>query len=381
MDFLKKCHCRQETLTDEDKPNAIDKASAMNKMREREIGPERAIANNLINKVDTNTTSTPNTPSDVEKGDWCMIDLTESRDVIIRSTYDGVVTLKHLIGYGSYGRVYRANIHHKGCNSTVAVKVMIYDAKNSDKILQEIHVMMQLQHNNIVCALRHMSWKRIPNELEDKFTIQNMHQTWIIQEYCDGGNLADAVKSGRLSQTNSERDFKLMLSLLIDVAKAMAYMHKHNVIHGDLKCANIMLNTGGPTSYHRLIAKVGDFGLSHILANHVTHVYTVNMGTITHMSHEMLRSGQMSRASDVYAFGMVLFEVLTGLKPFAGMLQGAVVEQVLVSRLQPAFPTYTPETYINLIQECWNHEPSKRPTFDILITKIQVIKDDIKTTD
>lgn len=374
MNYLLKCKCKPQTLTDENKPSALENATSAETTYPREY----VVPTNL-KQTYTNASNTPNTPSDVEKGDWCMVDLTESADTSIRNTYDGVVTLKHLIGYGSYGRVYRANIHHDGCNSTIAVKVMIYDAKNTKKILQEINVMTQLHHKNIVCAIRHMSWKRIPNEEEEDLNaIKNMHQTWIVQEYCDGGNLADAVKSGRLSQTNTERDFRLMLYLLLDVAHAMAYMHKHNVIHGDLKCANIMLNTGGPALYHRFVAKVGDFGLSHILLNHVTHVYTANMGTITHMSHEMLRSGQMSRASDVYAFGMVMFEVLTGKKPYDGLMQGAVVEQVLVSNKQPVFPEYTPQNFIDLIKECWHSKPEKRPTFDSLIVSIESIKQSLK---
>lgn len=327
---------------------------------------------------DSLRSSCENTPTDIEKGDWITIDLTESLNVSVRETYAGTVSLKHLIGYGSYGRVYRANIHYNGINSTVAVKVMIYDAKSTDKILQEINVMTQLRHKNIVCALRNMSWKRIPNEEEDDLNVKNLHQTWIVQEYCDGGTLSDAVKSGRLNMTNQKQDLLLILRLLLDVSEAMSYMHKHNVIHGDLKCSNIMLNTGGPSNHNRFVAKVCDFGLSHILANHVTHIYTVNMGTISHMSHEMLRFGIMSRASDVYAFGMVMFEVLTGKRPFDGMMQGVVVERVLVSNKQPVFPEHTPEHFVKIIKECWNPEPEKRPTFRELFVKLNKIKDYIK---
>lgn len=84
----------------------------------------------------------------------------------------------------------------------------------------------------------------------------------------------------------------------------MQYLHSRNVLHGDLKMANVLLNkhTGAP---YGQIAKISDFGLSRALQTGETHRSTRTMGTVTHMAPELLRAGKMSAAGDVYAFGIM----------------------------------------------------------------------------
>lgn len=94
-----------------------------------------------------------------------------------------------------------------------------------------------------------------------------------------------------------------LLSRLLDTAKGMAYLHSKGIMHGDLKACNVLLqNLHGEGDQ---VAKISDFGLATVLLNGATHRSTASMGTITHMAPEVLRSGHVSCAADVYSFAIL----------------------------------------------------------------------------
>ena len=89
-----------------------------------------------------------------------------------------------------------------------------------------------------------------------------------------------------------------------DIARGMKYLHDNNVIHGDLKSSNILLqrNAADPRGY---VAKVADFGLSRQMVSGQTHMSTSFFGTVTHMPPEVLMQGHLSLGADIYSFGMI----------------------------------------------------------------------------
>lgn len=91
---------------------------------------------------------------------------------------------------------------------------------------------------------------------------------------------------------------------LRDVACGMQYLHSRNVLHGDLKAANVLLSSNQLAPFGE-VAKVSDFGLSRSLNNGQTHRSTRTVGTVSHMPPELLRVGKKSPAGDVYAFGVM----------------------------------------------------------------------------
>jgi mitogen-activated protein kinase kinase kinase 11 len=108
-----------------------------------------------------------------------------------------------------------------------------------------------------------------------------------------------------------------ILRIARDVACGMSYLHSLSICHGDLKCENVLLARGGtpaPAAVQQvqqdaISAKVSDFGLSRAMGSAVSHLSTNTVGTVTHMPPELLCSGQLRPAADVYSFGIMLWQV------------------------------------------------------------------------
>ncbi|KIY99239.1 hypothetical protein MNEG_8725 [Monoraphidium neglectum] len=152
----------------------------------------------------------------------------------------------------------------------------------------------------------------------------------------------------------------------------MAYLHARNVVHADLKCQNVLL-TSAPWAPWGVSAKISDFGLSKALGLNQTHVTTHSMGTVTHMPPELFKTGRMSPAGDVYAFGVLAWEVLTGRGAFHGLHYAEVIEQVALRGARPPIPPGLPPELSALMQSCWQADPAKRPGFDALVSCFELL--------
>uniref|UniRef100_A0A383WP55 Protein kinase domain-containing protein n=1 Tax=Tetradesmus obliquus TaxID=3088 RepID=A0A383WP55_TETOB len=185
-------------------------------------------------------------------------------------------------------------------------------------------------------------------------------QVWLVLELCTGGTLKDAVTTGRLRLENNIGLVKLY-SRLLETANGMAYLHSKGVLHGDLKAGNVLLqNVHG--SFDQ-VAKISDFGLAAVLLDGATHRSTASMGTITHMAPEVLRSGHISPAADVYSFAIMMWEVFTSRQAYQGLHYGTVVERVVIQKQRPTIPDDMPQEYSLLMSTCWDAEPTSRPSF------------------
>eukprot|EP00775_Hariotina_reticulata_P006955 gene6955-7171_t len=208
-------------------------------------------------------------------------------------------------------------------------------------------------------------------------TAMAVAQVWIVLELCNGGTLKDAVASGYL-KVDSKMELAKMLSRLLDAAAGMAYLHSKGVMHGDLKAGNVLLHSATQSAYGQ-VAKISDFGLAAVLLDGATHRSTASMGTITHCAPEMLRSGHMSPAADVYSFGIMMWELYTNKPAYKGMHYGAVVERVVVQQDRPAIPDHMPEEFALLMRACWDPDPAHRPSFNQIITCLELMLDNLSS--
>ena len=181
-------------------------------------------------------------------------------------------------------------------------------------------------------------------------------ETWLVMEYCDRGNLQDAVDRGAfflqeeggagacgasasspppspLSPSPAPPPMPLLppnmpaiVATAREIAAAMAYLHAQGILHGDLTGANVLLATGPSGSAgaaseggRGFMAKVGDFGFARVLGGGGdASVSTGTYGTVTHCPPELLTAGRLSKAADVYAFGVLCWECYTGRRPWEG---------------------------------------------------------------
>lgn len=121
------------------------------------------------------------------------------------------------------------------------------------------------------------------------------------------GNLKEAIRQKTLMLNNKVKALEVAL-LALDIAKACQAIHKHNIIHGDLKPHNVLL-TGDSDDERGWIGKIADFGLSVKIKRGEQHVSGIQHGTEGYVAPEVLQTRRMVKASDVYSFGIIMWEM------------------------------------------------------------------------
>lgn len=145
-------------------------------------------------------------------------------------------------------------------------------------------------------------------------------------------------------------------------------MFRAQIIHGDLKTGNVLLQPNGKA----FVAKVADFGLSMQMDTQATHISNVKGGTLTHMSPELMQSNQNSPAADVYAFGILMFELFGGKRAWEGMTPPAIMSTVM-QRRRPVFSSSVPVKVVEIATSCWVHNPGDRPSFKEVLHKLDIV--------
>ncbi|GAX78093.1 hypothetical protein CEUSTIGMA_g5535.t1 [Chlamydomonas eustigma] len=177
-------------------------------------------------------------------------------------------------------------------------------------------------------------------------------------------------------------DYAAILDTAVDIAKGMVHLHGCNILHSDLKAQNVLLQSN-PTEPRGFTAKISDFGLSLHIGAQATHVSKVFQGTMTHMAPEILSRGHQSKASDVYAFGVTLWELYTSGVPFSNIPSTLIAYEVAHGDRRPPFPDLDSERehhrpYIALTKRCWDRDASSRPAFEEVLAELQKLREQLK---
>ncbi|CAD7699203.1 unnamed protein product [Ostreobium quekettii] len=220
---------------------------------------------------------------------------------------------------------------------------------------------------------RHLPAKRRSLSPEEEM------ETWVIMEYCDRGSLAQALQSG-LCWTDVDPKFRIVnfrtvLCIALEIARAMTHLHACGIVHGDLKPENVLLQSKR-RSNKGFTCKVGDFELSR-LTNRVNILETFSIGTLSHQPPEMLQKGLLTPEADVFSFGMLLWELVAGQVPFKGK-PPAVVQMSIVNGYRPRVPPSWPAWYAQLVRSCWSHDRRKRPEFSVIVQHLQLVLNNMK---
>ncbi|XP_073151901.1 probable receptor-like protein kinase At1g11050 [Henckelia pumila] len=191
---------------------------------------------------------------------------------------------KKCLGRGSAGRVYKGMLPS---GQIVAIK-QIYKSNTSDSFTREIEGLSRVRHSNLVCLFGYC--------VEDG-------EQYLVYEYCSNGNLAQ-----RLLRKDTVLTWELRVKILRDCAYALKYLHNHEdgcIVHRDIKLTNILLT-------HNMDPKLSDFGLAKMLGMEESKVYTDVRGTIGYMDPEYMSNAKLTSASDIYSFGIVILQLLSG---------------------------------------------------------------------
>ena len=259
------------------------------------------------------------------------------------------VSKDELIGEGGFGTVYKGV--YKG--TTVAVKELksfgLSDPKIFSDIRREIALLNQLRSPYIVTCLGSMATRS---------------KVMIVMEYCKYGTLTKLLRGPPLSR-------KMRLRLLTDVARGMDYLHRNSIIHRDLKPDNLLLVSLSLSAPVRV--KISDFGSSRAVVelNGTAQNLTRGVGTPVYMAPEQFNGAQYSFPSDVYAYGMVSWEVWYQCPPYSNFTSTEAILSFVCSGHRPTVAESCPIR--DLLASCWQQDPGKRPRFSEVVKELETV--------
>ena len=278
------------------------------------------------------------------------------------------------IGEGSFGKVYLA----KWRETTVAVKVLISTSLGlGDEGEEDEQPPLPPGPNPLLAGLQKeasmMAAMRHPNVV--MYLGVCVDPPLVVTEYCARGSLTDVLKRGAASAAGAASlDWPRRLAMALDAAKGMNYLHSSDppVIHRDLKSPNLLVD-----KHWRV--KVCDFNLSRVLEEQAV-VSSLAASNPRWLAPEILSGRGYTFSSDVYSFGVIMWELLAWRLPWHDCGPWQVVKLVTDDRARPPVPSGadlpTPPfpgqpAYVQLMNDCWQHEPEKRPRFAEIITRLR----------
>ncbi|GMH74737.1 hypothetical protein TrST_g5911 [Triparma strigata] len=176
----------------------------------------------------------------------------------------------------------------------------------------------------------------------------------LVYEYCAGGSLHQL-----LADPSKPYEY---LSIALDIASGMAYLHSKNIIHRDLKSTNVLLDSN-------MRAKIADFGLSINCNNHGKEL-TAETGTYRWMAPEVIRHETYSSNADVYSFGIVLWQLVARDVPFGNLTPIQAAFAVAKEDRRPQIPPHAKPALAQLISSAWHADQSCRPSFLLLVQSL-----------
>ncbi|XP_030259937.1 tyrosine-protein kinase Lyn isoform X1 [Sparus aurata] len=250
------------------------------------------------------------------------------------------------LGAGQFGEVWLAYYNN---TTKVAVKTLKPGTMTVEAFLDEANVMKTLQHDRLVRLYA---------------VVTKTEPIYIITEFMANGSLLDFLKS----DTGCRVQLPKLIDFSAQIAEGMAYIEKKNYIHRDLRAANVLVSES-------LLCKIADFGLARVIEDDE---YSAREGAkfpIKWTAPEAINYGSFTIKSDMWSFGVLLYEIITyGKIPYPGMTKGEVMSSIQRGYRMPR-PDNCPAELYEIMMSCWKNKPEDRPTFEYM----QSVLDDFYT--
>lgn len=263
------------------------------------------------------------------------------------------IELGRCIGEGQFGDV------HQGvysCPDKPSLPVAIKTCKNCtsdsvrEKFLQEALTMRQFDHPHIVKLIG----------------VITENPVWIIMELCTLGELRSFLQVRKYSL-----DLATLILFAYQLSTALAYLESKRFVHRDIAARNVLVSSVD-------CVMLGDFGLSRYMEDSSYYKASKGKLPIKWMAPESINFRRFTSASDVWMFGVCMWEILMyGIKPFQGVKNNDVIGRIENGE-RLAMPPQCPPTLYSLMTKCWSYDPSKRPRFTELKTQLSTILDEEK---
>ncbi|KAK9699549.1 hypothetical protein RND81_08G180500 [Saponaria officinalis] len=256
---------------------------------------------------------------------------------------------------GAFGKLYRGTYE----GEEVAIKILERPENDDEKaqlmeqqFQQEVMMLATLKHQNIV---RFIGACRKP-------------MVWcIVTEYAKGGS----VRQFLTKRHNRSVPLKIAVKQALDVARGMEYVHGFGLIHRDLKSDNLLI-------FGDKSIKIADFGVARIEVQ--TEGMTPETGTYRWMAPEMIQHRPYTQKVDVYSFGIVLWELITGMLPFQNMTAVQAAFAVVNKGVRPIIPPGCLPVLGEIMSRCWDPNPDVRPPFSDVVKMLEYAETEIMTT-
>ncbi|VFQ62472.1 unnamed protein product [Cuscuta campestris] len=271
---------------------------------------------------------------------------------------------EHIIGSGGFGTVYKLAMDD---GNIFALKRIIKMNEGFDRFFErELEILGSIKHRHLV------NLRGYCNSPTSKL---------LIYDFLPGGSLDEA-----LHERSEQLDWDARVAIIMGAAKGLAYLHHDcspRIIHRDIKSSNILLDGN-------LAACVSDFGLAKLLGDEESHKTTIVAGTFGYLAPEYMQSGRATEKTDVYSFGVLVLEILSGSRPtdasfiekglnIVGWLNFLVTEnrpQDIVDPLCEGMQTESLDALLSIAIQCVSSNPEERPTMHRVL---QILESEVMT--
>jgi len=333
-----------------------------NSLRTRLMHPDLRVRNGTRNASVSNSVVMPGIVAHTVGEDMLAAALMDPRFQTegLEGYDDWTIDLRRLqmgpaFAQGAFGRLYKGTYN----GEDVAVKILERPENNHEKMImmesafaKEVTMLAKVKHQNVV---RFIGACRKP-------------LVWcIVTEYAKGGS----VRSFLSKRQSRAVPLKLAVKQALDIARGMEYLHSLEIIHRDLKSDNLLIATDKSI-------KIADFGAARIEVQ--VEGMTPETGTYRWMAPEMIQHRPYNHKVDVYSFGIVLWELVTGLLPFSNMTAVQAAFAVVNRGVRPQIPADSPPQIVDIMSRCWDANPDLRPSFVQVVKMLEQAQEEIMTT-